>query len=85
MSLHHIPKDDAWKQAHISRLVGLAMAVGAVLVFALLCPREGRVNPILNTDFTEQVLLMILIVMFVSGAMLAIAGTPIGMPMTTVP
>jgi hypothetical protein len=67
-----------------ARLLGIAMVAGSLLVFAFLCPRGGRVNPILRADFTEQILLMILIAVVFSGALMALAGAPVGMPQTTV-
>jgi hypothetical protein len=62
-----------------TKLLGILMVAGSLLVFALLCPRGGRVNPILRTEFTEQMLLMILIAVFFSGAFMALAGAPAGM------
>jgi hypothetical protein len=67
-----------------AKLLGIAMVAGSLLVFAILCPRGGRVNPILRTEFTEQILLMILIAVVFSGAFMALAGAPVGMPLTTV-
>jgi hypothetical protein len=67
-----------------ARLLGIAMVAGSLLVFAILCPRGGRVNPILRADFTEQILLMILIAVVFSGTLMALAGAPVGMPQTTV-
>jgi hypothetical protein len=34
MSWHHIPKDDAWKQAHLAMLVRLASAPGCTVMIA---------------------------------------------------
>jgi hypothetical protein len=67
-----------------TKLLGMVMVAGSLLVFALLCPRGGRVNPILRTDVTEQILLMILIAVVFSGAFMALFGAPAGMPLTTV-
>jgi hypothetical protein len=56
------------------------MIVATLIVFFALCPRAGRVSPILRTDLTEQVLSMTLIAVFFSGVIMALAGAPIGMP-----
>ena len=64
-------------------VIGLAMVIGSLVVFVLLMPRGGQVNPILRTDFVEQVALMCLIFLFFAGGVMALAGFPLGMGVGT--
>jgi|GEM_PF-5569803 len=65
-----------------AHIVGLAMAAGALIVFLLICPRRGRISPLLVSDFAEQIVMMSLIAVLATGLMLALGGLPPGMPMT---
>jgi hypothetical protein len=63
----------------IAHIIGLGMVVASLLVFVLLCPRQGRVNPLLAGDFAQQIMMMIMVAAFATGAMLAMGGAPPGM------
>ena len=58
--------------------VGAALLIGSILVFALLYPRGGQVNPLLTSEFAQSTLMMVLVLMVCLGAALVFFGFPVG-------
>jgi hypothetical protein len=57
---------------------GATLLIGSVLVFFLLYPRGGLVNPLLTSEFAQSALMMVLVLMICLGAALVIFGFPVG-------
>jgi hypothetical protein len=60
-------------------LIGAALLAASVLTFVIFYPRGGNVHPLLASESTQSMLMMILIVAVCTGAALMLFGYPTGL------